>query len=262
VNKTQTRIVDAALKALGKCPGFEGEIDNLTQLRDELQEEFDGLGEKAQSNDNGQALEAAISNLDEAIEAIQAIVEKVEEAAAALDEASASWTPRARNGHEWDRQSEVPPQFLPARHSKPEGGWMGPYGWSARRISALVGWWCPKCIDGLRKLMQARLSRPSSLSDFHEGVQWPRKSRLCGRRSGTFSPRVITKSDGRFANGGTHDAVETEALSQLLIVQIVRDRLDELLPAPLADFAAAETAERARLRALLGGAADWREWRA
>jgi prefoldin subunit 5 len=90
VNKTQTRIVDAALKALGKCPDFESEIDNLTELCDELQEEFDGLGEKAQSNDNGQALEAAISNLDEAIEAIQAIVEKVEEAAAALDEASAS----------------------------------------------------------------------------------------------------------------------------------------------------------------------------
>jgi hypothetical protein len=69
-----------------------------------------------------------------------------------------------------------------------------------------------------------------------------------------YSLPVITKSDGRFANGGTHDAVETEALSQLLIVQIVRDRLDELLPAPLADFAAAEATERERLRALLGGA--------
>ena len=69
-----------------------------------------------------------------------------------------------------------------------------------------------------------------------------------------YSLPVIPKPDGRFANGGTHDAVETEALSQLLIVQIVRDRLDKLLPTPLADFAAAETAERERLRALLNSA--------
>jgi hypothetical protein len=34
----------------------------------------------------------------------------------------------------------------------------------------------------------------------------------------------------------------------LLIVQIVRDRLDQLLPAPLADFAAAEATERERVR--------------
>ena len=43
----------------------------------------------------------------------------------------------------------------------------------------------------------------------------------------------IIKPDRRFKNGGAHEAVETEALSQRLIVQIVRDRLDALLPEPL-----------------------------
>jgi hypothetical protein len=40
---------------------------------------------------------------------------------------------------------------------------------------------------------------------------------------------VITKHDRRFANGGEHEAVETEALSQGVIVGIVRERLDALL---------------------------------
>jgi hypothetical protein len=86
-------------------------------------------------------------------------------------------------------------------------------------------------------------------------LDWERLA-LTREQVALYSLPVITKSDGRFANGGTHDAVETEALSQLLIVQIVRDRLNELLPAPLADFAAAEATERERVRALLGGAAD------
>jgi hypothetical protein len=61
----------------------------------------------------------------------------------------------------------------------------------------------------------------------------------------------IIKSDRRFKNGGAHEAVETEALSQRVIVQIVRDRLNALLPAPLEDFLAREEEERARLRRLL-----------
>jgi hypothetical protein len=40
---------------------------------------------------------------------------------------------------------------------------------------------------------------------------------------------VITKHDRRFANGGEHEAVETEAFSQGVIVGIVRERLDALL---------------------------------
>jgi hypothetical protein len=65
---------------------------------------------------------------------------------------------------------------------------------------------------------------------------------------------IVVKTDRRFKNGGAHEAVETEALSQRLIVQIVRDRLDELLPEPLSHFLAREEVERERLRVLLGGA--------
>ena len=61
----------------------------------------------------------------------------------------------------------------------------------------------------------------------------------------------IIKIDRRFKNGGDHEAVETEALSQRLIVQIVRDRLDALLPEPLERFLAREEKERVRVRALL-----------
>ena len=54
----------------------------------------------------------------------------------------------------------------------------------------------------------------------------------------TTCPRII-KTDGRFKNGGgRHEAVETEALSQMLIVDIVRDWLDARLPQALDRVAA------------------------
>jgi hypothetical protein len=52
----------------------------------------------------------------------------------------------------------------------------------------------------------------------------------------------IIESDRGFKNGGAHRAVETEALSQRLIVQMVRDRLD------------AQKKSAGRLLALLSGA--------
>jgi hypothetical protein len=63
---------------------------------------------------------------------------------------------------------------------------------------------------------------------------------------------VIIKHDRRFKDGGAHEAVETEALSQGVIVRIVRQRLDALLPMPLDDFLAREARQRAGLRRLLG----------
>ena len=80
--------------------------------------------------------------------------------------------------------------------------------------------------------------------------------RLALTREQVFDPvrplPIIRKKDGRYKGGrGWHDAVETEALSQQLIVQIVRDRLDALLPEPLERFLAREEEERERLRALL-----------
>jgi hypothetical protein len=43
----------------------------------------------------------------------------------------------------------------------------------------------------------------------------------------------ITKRDHRYKDGRPHDAVETEALSQAVLVEVLRTRLDELLPEPL-----------------------------
>lgn len=48
-----------------------------------------------------------------------------------------------------------------------------------------------------------------------------------------------------------HDAVETEALGQSVIVGIVRDHLDGLLPKPLADVREREQAQRAKVRTAL-----------
>jgi hypothetical protein len=47
------------------------------------------------------------------------------------------------------------------------------------------------------------------------------------------------------------DKFETEALSQQVIVQIVRDRLTALLPEPLDNVRAREEAEREHLHRLL-----------
>jgi hypothetical protein len=64
-------------------------------------------------------------------------------------------------------------------------------------------------------------------------------------------PRII-KTDKRFKDGGgEHEAVETEALSQTLIVNIVRTWLDELLPQPIERVLVRERRERTRLRRLI-----------
>jgi hypothetical protein len=63
---------------------------------------------------------------------------------------------------------------------------------------------------------------------------------------------VIIKHDKRFKNGGgAHEAVETEALSQTLIQNIVRRWLGGLLPQPLDGVLVRERRERARLRRLI-----------
>jgi hypothetical protein len=49
------------------------------------------------------------------------------------------------------------------------------------------------------------------------------------------------------------DAIETEALSQSIIVGLVRSRLEELVPEPLADVLEREQQQRAPLLADEGG---------
>jgi hypothetical protein len=62
---------------------------------------------------------------------------------------------------------------------------------------------------------------------------------------------VISKPDRRYKPVRYHDAVETEALGQSVIVGIVRDHLDGLLPEPLADVHEREQAQRAKVRTAL-----------
>ena len=66
----------------------------------------------------------------------------------------------------------------------------------------------------------------------------------------------ILKNDKRYKNGGgEHEAWETEALSQAIIVSLVRDRLDALLPESLASVQERERGERDRARRRI---ARWR----
>jgi hypothetical protein len=62
---------------------------------------------------------------------------------------------------------------------------------------------------------------------------------------------VIIKHDRRFKDGGAHQAVETEALSQRIIVEIVRNRLEELLPEPLEGVHEREREQRQEIERLL-----------
>lgn len=82
-------------------------------------------------------------------------------------------------------------------------------------------------------------------------LDW-RRLALTRRQVEQYNLPIITKVDKRFKNGGgEHEAVETEALSQTLIVSLVRTWLDELLPQPLETVLVRERRERARLRRLI-----------
>ncbi len=61
----------------------------------------------------------------------------------------------------------------------------------------------------------------------------------------------VEKLDNRYKPARVTVAYETEALSQIVIQQILTDRLDALLPEPLDDVHVRETAERADVEARL-----------
>jgi hypothetical protein len=69
------------------------------------------------------------------------------------------------------------------------------------------------------------------LERYHH-LQWERLA-LTRTQVDRYALLIIIKRDKRFNNGGAHEAVETEALSQGLIVETVTNRLDELRPQPL-----------------------------
>jgi len=63
-------------------------------------------------------------------------------------------------------------------------------------------------------------------------LRWERLA-LTAEQVQRYNLSPIVKHDRRFRDGGAHEAVETEALSQRIIVEILRRRLEELLPEPL-----------------------------
>jgi hypothetical protein len=65
---------------------------------------------------------------------------------------------------------------------------------------------------------------------------------------------VIIKHDRRYKDGRPHEAVETEAISQRVLIDILRRRLDALLPEPLSRVLAREERQRRRLATLLRSA--------
>jgi hypothetical protein len=82
-------------------------------------------------------------------------------------------------------------------------------------------------------------------------LDWTRLA-LTREQVETYDLPTIVKTDKRFKNGGgRHEAVETEALSQTLIVDIVRNWLDELLPVPLDRVLVRERRQRSRLRRMI-----------
>jgi hypothetical protein len=64
---------------------------------------------------------------------------------------------------------------------------------------------------------------------------------------------VIQKKDRRYNDGRPHEAVETEAISQRVLIEILSTRLEELLPEPLAHVQEREARQRKQIEKLLGG---------
>ncbi len=66
----------------------------------------------------------------------------------------------------------------------------------------------------------------------------------------------VWKTDQRYRGGRPYQAVETEALGQGAVLDLVRDALDELLPEPLADVLERQLEQRVHVADLLANLAD------
>jgi hypothetical protein len=84
-------------------------------------------------------------------------------------------------------------------------------------------------------------------------LRWERVA-LTAEQVTTYYLPVIIKHDRRYKDARPHEAVETEALKQTVLVDILRKRLDELLPEPLERVHEREARQRAHLDKFLRGA--------
>jgi hypothetical protein len=98
--------------------------------------------------------------------------------------------------------------------------------------------------DNIRRVLEREIGGP---------LQWERLA-LTREQVEQYGLPVIVKHDRRYKDGRPHEAVETEAISQRVLIDILRARLDALLPEPLARVQEREARQRRRLERLLRGA--------
>jgi hypothetical protein len=97
--------------------------------------------------------------------------------------------------------------------------------------------------DNTRRVLEQEIGAP---------LQW---ERLAITRAQIDEHRlpIITKQDHRYSDGRPHEAVETEALKQTVLVDLLRGRLEELLPEPLDRVLEREARQRAQAAKVLRG---------
>lgn len=100
-----------------------------------------------------------------------------------------------------------------------------------------------KIEDNTRRVLEQEIGGP---------LQWERVA-LTQEQVEEYDLPVIIKRDRRFKDGRPHEAVETEALRQTVLQDILRARLDELLPEPLARVLEREARQRRTIQRLLKG---------
>jgi hypothetical protein len=83
-------------------------------------------------------------------------------------------------------------------------------------------------------------------------LRWERLA-LTEKQVEDYGLPVITKRDRRYKDGHPHRAVETEAISQRVLIDILRARLETLLPEPLTRVLEREARQRRRIARLLRG---------
>jgi hypothetical protein len=77
-------------------------------------------------------------------------------------------------------------------------------------------------------------------------LEWERLA-LTEQQVADYDLPVIMKQDRRYKDDHLHEAVETEAISQRVLTEILQTRLAELLPEPLARVQAREARQRTQI---------------
>jgi hypothetical protein len=82
------------------------------------------------------------------------------------------------------------------------------------------------------------------------GLQWERVALTAEQVAAHRLPSIV-KHDRRYKDRRPHEAVECEAISQRVLIDILRARFDEMLPEPLQQVLEREARQRVKLERLL-----------